>query len=160
MATQANTYDGFETAEELNAAPPRRERTDPYRLRALPNEDIYFHRKSFDNAGVVRLADPVAGKRDRHRVALATAVTLVLGAFLWPVLDGMESGYQIERLKLEQQRLSAQNISLEVDEARLSSPERLQQLAPELEFADPAPGQVVFLNPDPDGSLAFNTKSK
>ena len=160
MATQANSYDGFETAEELNPTPPRRERTDPYRLRALPNEDIFFYRKSFDNSAVVRLADPVAGARCWHRVALTTAVTLVLGAFLWPVLDGMESGYQIERLKLEQQRLTAQNISLEVDAARLSSPERLQQLAPELEFADPAPGQVVFLNPDPDGSLAFNTKSK
>lgn len=160
MATQANSYDGFETAEGLNAAPPRRERTDPYRLRALPNEDIYFSWKTFDNSGVVRLADPVAGKRCWHRVALTTAVTLVLGAFIWPALDGIQSGYQIEKLRLEQERLTAQNISLEVDEARLTSPERLQQLAPGLEFSDPAPGQVVFLNPDPDGSLAFNTKSK
>ena len=160
MATQANSYEGFETAEALNAAPPRRERTDPYRLRALPNEDIYFHRKSFDNSGVVRLADPVAGKRGWDRVALTTAVTVVLGAFLWPALDGIQSGYQIERLRQQQERLIAENTSLEVDEARLTSPERLQQLAPTLEFSDPAPGQVVFLNPNPDGSLAFNTKSK
>jgi hypothetical protein len=160
MATQASTYDGFETVEGFSAAPPRWERTDPYRLRALPNEDIYFHRKSFDNSGVVRLADPVASARGWHRVVLTTAVTLVLGAFLWPVLDGIQSGYQIERLRLEQERLIAENTSLEVDEARLMSPERLQQLAPELQFSDPAPGQVVFLNPNPDGSLAFNTKSK
>ena len=160
MATQANSYDGFETAAGLNAAPPRRERTDPYRLRALPNEDIYFHRKSFDNSGVVRLAEPAEGKRGWHRVALTTAVTVALGAFLWPVLDGIQSGYQIERLRQQQERLIAENTSLEVDEARLTSPERLQQLAPTLEFSDPAPGQVVFLNPDPDGSLAFNTKSK
>ena len=160
MATQANTFDGFEGTEGLEAAPPRRERTDPYRLRALPNEDIYFHRKSFDNSGVVRMADPAAGARGWHRVALTTAVTLLLGAFLWPVLDGIQSGYQIERLRLEQERLIAQSTSLEVDEARLMSPERLQQLAPGLEFSDPAPGQVVFLNPNPDGSLAFNTKSK
>jgi len=160
MATQANSYEGFEADARLNAAPPRRERTDPYRLRALPNEDIYFHRKSFDNSGVVRLADPAAGARGWHRVALTTAVTLVLGAFLWPVLDGIQSGYQIERLRQQQERLIAENTSLEVDEARLMSPERLQQLAPELQFSDPAPGQVVFLNPNPDGSLAFNTKSK
>jgi hypothetical protein len=47
-----------------------------------------------------------------------------------------------------------------VDEARMASPERLQQLAPGLEFSDPSPGQVVFLNPRPDGSLALNNKSK
>jgi hypothetical protein len=129
-------------------------------MRALPNEDIYFTWKSIDNSGVVRQADPVQGTRCWHRVALTTAVTLVLGAFLWPVLDGMTSGYQIERLRQQQERLIAENTSLEVDEARLMSPERLQQLAPELEFSDPAPGQVVFLNPNPDGSLAFNTKSK
>ena len=160
MATQANTYDGFEAAERMNAAPPRRERADPYRLRALPNEDIYFYRKSFDNSGVVRMADPVAGARCWHRVALTTAVTLVLGAFLWPVLYGIQSGYQIERLRQQQERLIAENTSLEVEEARLMSPERLQQLAPDLQFSDPAPGQVVFLNPKPDGSLAFNAKSK
>ncbi len=160
MATQANSYDGFETAEGLSAAPPRRERTDPNRVRALPNEDIYFYRKTFDNSGVVRLADPVAGARCWRRVALTTAGTMALAAFLWPALYGMLSGYQIEKLRLEQERLIAQNTSLEVDEARLMSPERLQQLAPELEFSDPAPGQVVFLNPSSDGSLAFNTKSK
>jgi hypothetical protein len=126
----------------------------------LPNEDIYFYRKSFDNSGVNRLEDPVAGARCWHRVALTTAVTLGLAAFIWPTLDGMLSGYQIEKLRQQQERLVAEDTTLEVDEARLKSPERLQQLAPELEFSDPAPGQVVFLNPTPDGSLALNTKSK
>jgi hypothetical protein len=63
-------------------------------------------------------------------------------------------------LRQQQERLIAENTSLEVEEARLMSPERLQQLAPDLQFSDPAPGQVVFLNPKPDGSLAFNAKSK
>jgi hypothetical protein len=160
MATQANSYEGFEAAEELGGAPPRRERTDMIRVRALPNEDIYFYRKSFDNSAVVRMADPVAGARCWRRVAVTTAGTVALAAFLWPSLYGMLSGYQIEQLRIQQQRLIAENTSLEVDEARMMSPERLQQIAPGLEFSDPSPDQVVFLNPAPDGALALNTKSK
>jgi hypothetical protein len=160
MATQANSYDGFEAAEGMGGAPPRTERTDMNRVRALPNEDIYFYRKSFDNSGVVRLPDPVAGARCWRRVAVTTAGTVALAAFFWPALYGMLSGYQIEQLRRQQERLIAENTSLEVDEARMMSPERLQQLAPGLEFSDPSPGQVVFLNPKPDGSLAFNSKSK
>jgi hypothetical protein len=160
MATQAYSYDEFEAAEGMGAAPPRTERTDMNRVRALPHEDIYFYRKSFDNSGVVRLADPEAGALCWRRVAVTTAGTVALAAFLWPSLYGMLSGYQIEQLRQKQQSLIAQNTSLEVDEARMTSPERLQQLAPGLEFADPSPGQVVFLNPTPDGSLAYNSKSK
>jgi hypothetical protein len=45
---------------------------------------------------------------------------------------------------------------LELDEARLLSPERLQQLAGQLQLVDPDPTRVVYLNPPTDGSLALN----
>ena len=45
-----------ETALHLLAA-------DDYKLRALPNEDVYFYFKKIDNARVVREADPTARAR-------------------------------------------------------------------------------------------------
>ena len=95
-----------------------------------------------------------------RRVVFTTAGTLALAALLSPNVYGILQGYRIESLKLDQARLVAERASLEVEEARLMSPERLQELAPNLEFLDPGPGQVVYLNPKPDGSLAWNQKSK
>jgi hypothetical protein len=45
-----------------------------------------------------------------------------------------------------------------LEEARLLSPARLQELAEQRRFVPPAPGQVVRLNPKGDGSLALKLK--
>ncbi len=67
---------------------------------------------------------------------------------------------QIEQLKGQQQRMVAERASLDLEEARLLSPEKLEELAKSQEFIDPAPDQVVFLPPLADGSLAKVTNSK
>jgi regulator of replication initiation timing len=73
---------------------------------------------------------------------------------------GMLAGYQIESLKAQQQRLIAEKTTLAVEEARLLSPERLEESAQAQQFIEPAPDQVVFLHPKSDGSLALNVPSK
>jgi hypothetical protein len=163
MATQATSYDRFEAAAELEVGArqrPRKEKDDPYRLRPLPNESIYFYRKTIDNSRVVRQADPQARSRCWRWIATATASTMFLFALLWPNVCGLLAGYQIESLKAEQQRLLAQRAELEVAEARLLSPERLERMAQTQEFIDPAPEQVVFLQPKADGALALNLPAK
>jgi hypothetical protein len=159
MATQANTFEDFGTVGAGYSA-PRAVTTEPNRVRSLPNEDIFFYRKPIDNSRVVKQANPAARARDRRYLAAIMAGTLVAGAFVWPVMDSISTGYQISELKQQQERLIAESTALEVEEARLLSPERLQLLAPQMQFADPEPGQVVFLNPTPDGSLAYNSPSK
>jgi len=37
-----------------------RAQSDPFMLRALPNDDIYFYAKKIDNSRMVRQADPAA----------------------------------------------------------------------------------------------------
>jgi hypothetical protein len=162
MATHASSYEGFEAAGGAGATPHhgRKERTDPYRVRALPNEDIYFFRKAIDNTRVVRQAHPGERTRCWRRIALAAGGTVALAAILWPNVHGMLSGYQIEKLKLEQEQLLAERASVVADEARLMGPEKLRELAAVQEFTEPDPSQVVFLPARPDGSLALNTKAR
>jgi hypothetical protein len=163
MATQATSYDRFEAAAELEVGArqrPRKEKADPYRLRPLPNESIYFYRKAIDNSRVVRQADPQARSRCWRWIATATASTMFLFALLWPNVCGLLAGYQIESLKVEQQRLFAEKAELEVAEARLLSPERLERMAQTQEFIDPTPEQVVFLHPKADGALALNVPAR
>jgi len=162
MATQATSYESFEAAAEPGVAPQftRREKAEPYRLRPLPNESIYFYRKTIDNSRVVRQFDPEARAKCWRWIATTGAATLVVIALLWPGAYATLAGYEIESLKQQPQRLLAERSALEVEEARLMSPERLEQLAPAQGFMDPAPGQVVFLQPQPDGSLALKFPSK
>ncbi len=159
MATQVNTFDASEQAggEDSWAGRAPRVETDPYQLRRVPNEEIYFFRKAIDNSRVVRQADPEARARCWRWIAMTTAGTFVLAAMLWPSLYGMVAGYQVESLKLERQQLLAQRSSLELEEARLLSPEKLEELARQQDFIDPAPAQVVYLPPKADSSLAALT---
>lgn len=159
MATQATSYDRFE-AEAAARQRSRKEKADPYRLRPLPNESIYFYRKAIDNSRVVRQADPRARSRCWRWIATAMASTMFLFALLWPNVCSLLAGYQIESLKADQQRLLAERAELEVAEARLLSPERLERMARRQEFIDPAPEQVVFLQPKADGALALNVPAR
>ncbi len=157
MATQARSYEAFQAAETAGV---RREGADPYRLRPIPNESVYFYRKTIDNSRVVRQADPRGGARCWRWVATTSAITLLLVALLLPDMYGLVAGYRIESLREEQNRLLALKAEVEVQEARVLSPDNLVELADLQEFVDPSPGQVVRLTPAGDGSLAWNARKK
>lgn len=160
MASLANSYEGPDQRRNggAAAAPSRVSTPDPFRLRPLPNEEIYFYRKPIDNSGVVRVADPRARRRCWRELAMMAAICLALAAYFYPALYATDSGYEIDALTQQHARLLAEKLSLEVMEARITSPGRLRQLAPELAFENPTPSQVVFLNPtQEDASLALNS---
>jgi hypothetical protein len=130
---------------------------DPYALRALPNDDIYFYSKRIDNSRVVRQADP--GARGECWSAVGAAgVLLMLGAsIIAPHVASVLSGYKLESLKQERQSLIDQKRELEVREAALLSPGRLAQLAKARDLSSPSSDQVVHLeNISTDGSYARN----
>lgn len=163
MAAQATYYAGYGTAgRDETAATERayRERNDPYLLREFPNEAVCFYRKPIDNSRVVREADPRARARCWRLIVTTCVATVALLAVFWPNVSGMLAGYEIESLKQEQQRLMTERTALELEEAHLLSPARLEELAQAQEFIDPSPGQIVYLNPKADGSLALNIGSK
>jgi hypothetical protein len=127
-------------------------------LRALPNDGIYFYSKRIDNARVVRQADPDA--RGECWSALgAAAVLLMLGAsIIAPHVGSVLAGYKLEALKQERQSLIDQKRDLDVQEAGLLSPSRLNDLARIRSLGSPGSGQVIHLDAaaPADGNLARN----
>lgn len=156
MATLATLYNRFMGSTTYEDALHSASNADPFALRAIANEDIYFFVKDINNSRVVRESDPRARRACWRLIASAGVAAVMLICVLLPSAYGLLAGYQLESLKQEQARLTAERNALELEEARLLSPARLEDLARAQLFADPPPNTVVYL--DGKGSLALNVK--
>ncbi len=125
------------------------------RLRPFANEEILFFVKRIDNSRVVRAADPAARGRCWKLIgSVVGAVVLLIGVLL-PSAYERNAGYSIQSLRQEGQRLDADQASLELRQAQLLAPARIQELAREQDFEDPPPAKVQYLDGS-QGSLAMN----
>lgn len=147
MAALANVYSSASNSRSEACAPAST------RVRAFANEDIYFFIKRIDNSGVVRESDPRARGVCWKLIGSAGAAVILLIGVLLPSAYSLLAGYQIQSLQQEQVRLIDQQASLEVQEAQLLSPARMEQLAKEQQFIDPPSQRVVYLNKG--GALAL-----
>lgn len=135
---------------------PIRAQVDPFRLRSLPNDGIYFWSKRIDNSRVVRQSDPAARGECLSAMAAAVLVIALAVSVIAPRAALMMEGYKLESLKVERQTLLDQKRELEVREASLLSPERLADLAQARNLTSPGVDQVVHLAGPSDVSLAAN----
>jgi cell division protein FtsL len=135
------------------AARPRAER-DPYALRALPHEDILLFYKKIDNSRLVREADPQARGICWSVIGAACMVFLIVTTASAPYVASTLAGYKLEALRSEERRLLDERRNLDLQEAELLNPERLDQIAREKHLAPPATGQVVHLD-GKDGAVAM-----
>ena len=155
MATLATIFDRFFPAKVLDQAAPRiHDEAESCRLRRFPNEDVYFSVKKIDNTRVVRESDPAARGVCWRMIGSCVAAAVLLIAILLPSMYGLIAGYRIEALHQERQRLEIERAALQLDETKLLSPARLEKLAQEQQFVDPAPQKVVYLEGRPEGTLA------
>jgi hypothetical protein len=123
--------------------------SDPYALRGLPNDNVFFYSKKIDNGRLVRQADPHAADECWSAVG-AGALLLMLGiSVVAPHVALVREGYKLEAAKAERQTLIDQRRALEVQEAALLSPVRLNDIAKEQNLTTPVSGQVFHL----DGQL-------
>ena len=158
MATLANIFNHFigaGTVTESTARTATRETIDAFKLRAVPNEDVFFFIKKIDNANVLKQTDRRARAGDWRNAALLGVGTTALIVALLPSAYGLLAGYQISNLSQEHGRLMNERARLELEEAKLVSTARLQELARVQEFVDPAPANTVYLQPN-DKTLALN----
>lgn len=120
--------------------------SDPYALRGLPNDTVFFYSKKIDNSRLVRQADPGAGDECMSAVG-AGALLLMLGvSIVAPHVALVRAGYQLEAAKAERQTLLDQRRELEVREAGLLSPSRLNDIAKAHNLTSPLSSQVVHLD--------------
>jgi hypothetical protein len=155
MATLATFFKRSDAVGRAARTSAVRAESDPFRLRAMPNDDIYFFSKSIDNSRVVRQQDPSA-RGECWSVVGAAAVLLMLGAsIIAPHVGSVLAGYKLEALKQEQQSLLDQKRELDVREAGLLSPVRLNDLAKVRNLTNPASDQIIHLdNQAREGSFA------
>jgi cell division protein FtsL len=159
MATLAAIFRRPAAARDLGACWTERQ-PETYTLRPLPCEDVYFYSKRIDNSRIVRQADPLAGRRCVRAVSMSLAVAMAIILLILPDTLTLIAGYQVHSLERERQALVNQKAMLDVEEARLVTPERLEQLARDLRLENPDPAHVVFLNAKSDTALALNNVSR
>lgn len=161
MATLATFWNRFSGARPAGAASARvATPAGSSRLRPTPNEDVYFFVKRIDNSRVVRAANPRAGRRCWKFIGTGGLITLLLIGLFLPSAYGLFLGYDLEELKVQQNRLLDERSALELEQARLLAPARLQELAQARELAPPAAGSVVYLSPGSGAELALNVNPK
>jgi hypothetical protein len=156
MATLAPMVDRFTTTARFEQEIPRPrilEEQDRYAIPPFPNDDVYLYVKRIDNSRVAREADPGARQMCWRLIASCLAVaTLVIGLLL-PTLYGLMAGYRLEALRQERQRLELDRSALELQETKLLSPARLEELARQQRFIDPALDSVVYLDERPSDRI-------
>jgi hypothetical protein len=141
----------------LAAARPATElaERDPFLLRALPQEDVFFYCKRIDNSRLVREADPQARGACWSTIGAAGVLLALLTGVLAPSVGTTLAGYKLESLRAEERRLLDERRTLELQEAQLLSPQRLERLAQGQHLVTPSPAQIVHLETRPDGAVAM-----
>jgi hypothetical protein len=129
-------------------------RRNPFELRALPQEDVFFFCKKIDNSRLEREPDPKAPRACWSAIGTAALAVALIGGVLLPNLMSRLAGYQLEKLRAEERVLVDERHSLEWKEAELLNVNRLERLAKDRNLTPPAPGQLVHLN-GKDSSVAM-----
>jgi hypothetical protein len=143
LATFVNRFVGVRAFEDVPAAVWTR--TEAPRLRPIANEDVYLFVKRIDNSGVVRAADPAARRACSRSVASGFLAAMLVIVGLAPAAYNTMAGFTIQNLRQEQDRLKQDEAKLDLQEAQLLSPARLEQLAKTLKLVEPVPQAVQYL---------------
>lgn len=154
LATFVNRFVGVRTLEDVPAAVWTR--TEVPRLRPIANEDVYLFVKRIDNSGVVRAADPVARRARSRSVATGFVAAMLVIAGLVPAAYNTMAGFTLQNLREEQDKLKQEQAVLDLQEAQLLSPARLEQLAKSLQMVEPVPQAVQYLDSKSKTSEARN----
>jgi hypothetical protein len=157
MATLATVLDKlFEN--QINRAGSATHRVEASTaVRPFANEDIFFRVKRIDNSRVVRAADPQARQDCWKMIGSMVVAAVLLIVVLLPGAYSLLAGFQIQALRQEAHRLVNEQASLELKEAELLSPARMQELARDQQFVDPPSQKVVYLDGQGDAQVAQNT---
>jgi cell division protein FtsL len=113
--------------------------------------EIYFA-KPIDNSRLVKLEDPRRGREMRQFGIALSCLFLLVMTYTWQHFKAIEYGYKIESMKNERNGLSELNHTLQLEEASLRSPDRIDRLARQNGMQPPRAGQVMRMDSTSDAS--------
>ena len=128
---------------------------DPFQLRALPHEHLFLYHKRIDNSRLVREVDPQSRGACWSAIGAASVLAVLLTSAFAPSVATTIAGYKLEALRIEERRMLEEHRGLDLQEAELLSPARLDQLARQNNLVVPASGQVFRLEGKPQGAVAM-----
>lgn len=158
MATLPAFLRRMDVPVRTEAVPRRaalRAERDPFLLRALPHEDVFFYSKRIDNSRLVREADPQARGACWSAIGAASVALVLLTSLLAPSVAGTLAGYKLESLRAQEQKLLTERRVLELQEAALLRLDRLEKLARAQNLVAPRSEQIVHLEPTGDAAVAM-----
>ena len=129
-------------------------REERFRSRQLPNEIVFFYMKKIDNSRVVRQQDPKDHRRAWGGMLTTLGGAMLLILVLLPASYTYIAGHEMQALQHKREQLMVEKRQLEVQEAQLLSPERLEHYAEVQKMTDPG-SKVVYLQGEKGGSLAM-----
>ena len=97
-------------------------------------------------ARLVRAVDPVVKREMRLFTATVVICFLMALVYLGQHCSSIEYGYKIEDLRAKREQMAEVNRTLQLEEATLKDPERINALASNMGLALPAVGQVQRLD--------------
>jgi hypothetical protein len=148
----AGTPHGMDAATRTTRMRPVR---DPFQLRGLPYEHLFLYHKRIDNSRLVREADPKSRGACWSAIGAACVLAVLLTSAFAPSVATTIAGYKLEALRIEERRLLEEHRGLDVQEAELLSPARLDRLARENNLVTPSSDQVFHLEDKPQGAVAM-----
>ncbi len=106
--------------------------------------EIYFH-KPIDNSRLVKVADPERKKEMTMFVGALAVLFVLFMVFCWQHYSAIEYGYRNEALRQQREQLLEARRQLQLDEAQLREPWRIDEMAHQLGLQAPMAGQVMAL---------------
>ena len=128
---------------------------DPFQLRPLPHEHLFLYNKRIDNSRLVREPDPKSKGACWNAIGAAGVLAILVASAFAPSVATTIAGYKLEALRIEERRLLEEHRGLELQEAELLSPARLDQLAQKNNLVAPSSAQVFHLEGKPQGAVAM-----
>jgi len=107
-----------------------------------PTPEMFFS-KHIDNSRIVKADDPDRRTEMRSFTIAMTMFFVLTMVYVWQHFSAIEVGYRVEAQKTAVEQLQEKNRQLELTEAQLSDPGRIDKIAKQLGLDAPTPGQVV-----------------
>lgn len=140
-----------------NAAAQRRKPVNDCQMRTLPKEEIHLYVKFIDNTRVVRVVDRKDWAASVGMACGVVTASLLLIGLLLPGGYSLMASRRIEELRGEREQLVNHLKELRVREARMLSPEQLEQWAGG-KFVDPPASSVVYALPPAEKVASLSGK--